>query len=189
VQVSLDASNWRTVVHVDSGGGTDRLTLGDAFARYVRIYGVVRATPWGISVWEFEVYGTPVTLTQNLATAAAVTASSIERADLAAAYATDGDLGTRWSSAFADDQWLSIDLGAAVEVRRVVLAWETAYAATYTVEYYDGAAWHSAYTNTVGNGGIDDLTINVHAQYLRIACRQRGTPWGFSLWEVSVYSR
>lgn len=191
VQVSLDASNWRAVQHVESDGGTDQLSLGNALARYVRIYGLVRATPWGISLWEFEVHGTPVTLTQNLSTtAASVTASSIEHAGLAAAYATDADLSTRWSSAFADGQWLSLDLGAPVQLRRVVLAWETAYAASYIVEVStDGATWQTAYDNTAGNGGTDDLTIDAYGRYVRIACRERGTPWGFSLWEVDVYSR
>jgi hypothetical protein len=191
VQVSLDGSNWRSVVHCWCGRPTDRLTVPNAFARYVRVYGLVRATPWGISLWEFEVYGTPVTLTQNLSTtAASVTASSIESADLAAARATDDDVHTRWSSAFADDQWLTIDLGTQVQLRRVVLAWETAYAASYAVEVSaDGATWHTAFNNTAGDGGIDDLSIEASARYVRIACRQRGTPWGFSLWEVGIYSR
>jgi hypothetical protein len=38
------------------------------------------------------------------------TASSIENAGTPAAAATDGNTGTRWSSAFSDPQWLQVDL-------------------------------------------------------------------------------
>ena len=42
-----------------------------------------------------------------------VTASSVENAGTpAAANAVDGNAGTRWASAFADPQWIQVDLGA-----------------------------------------------------------------------------
>ncbi len=44
------------------------------------------------------------------------TASSEENPSLAALNAVDGTLATRWSSAFADDQWLQLDLG---QIRKV----------------------------------------------------------------------
>ena len=56
------------------------------------------------------------------------TASSTENAGTPASNATDGDTGTRWSSAFADPQWLQVDLGATATVTQVVLNWEAAYA-------------------------------------------------------------
>src|SRR5512135_223465 len=40
------------------------------------------------------------------------TASSTESAAFPAANATDGNTGTRWSSAFSDPQWLQVDLGS-----------------------------------------------------------------------------
>jgi hypothetical protein len=40
------------------------------------------------------------------------TASSTENAGFPAADATDGNTGTRWSSAFSDPQWLEVDLGS-----------------------------------------------------------------------------
>ncbi len=39
------------------------------------------------------------------------TASSTESAAFPASNATDGNTGTRWSSAFSDPQWLQVDLG------------------------------------------------------------------------------
>src|SRR3954451_105620 len=54
------------------------------------------------------------------------TASSTETAGWAAANATDGNTGTRWSSAFADPQWLQVDLGVTASISQVVLNWEAA---------------------------------------------------------------
>ena len=56
------------------------------------------------------------------------TASSAENAGTAAGNATDGNTGTRWSSAFSDPQWIQVDLGATATISQVVLNWEAAYA-------------------------------------------------------------
>jgi hypothetical protein len=55
------------------------------------------------------------------------TASSTENAGTPASAAVDGNTGTRWSSAFADPQWLQVDLGATSTVSKVGLRWEAAY--------------------------------------------------------------
>ena len=49
--------------------------------------------------------------TSNIAQGKPTTASSTENANFPAAFATDGDPGTRWSSAYSDPQWLQVDLG------------------------------------------------------------------------------
>jgi uncharacterized protein YceK len=58
IQVSNDASNWSDVYETKSGGGgIDNIVLKSTVtARYVRVLGVDRATKWGYSLWEFEVY-------------------------------------------------------------------------------------------------------------------------------------
>src|SRR5829696_1393217 len=56
-----------------------------------------------------------------------VTVSSTESAAFPGSAAVDGNAGTRWSSAFADPQWIRVDLGSARAVSRVVLRWEAAY--------------------------------------------------------------
>ncbi|MEM8601782.1 MAG: discoidin domain-containing protein, partial [Bacteroidota bacterium] len=56
---SLDGRNW-TTVHEERGsdGGRDEIVLSEpVMARYVRMQGVARATEFGYSLWEFEVYG------------------------------------------------------------------------------------------------------------------------------------
>jgi hypothetical protein len=57
IQTSTNGSTWTTAAEVSAGdGGTDDLAV-NATARYVRMYGTTRATPYGYSLWEFEVYG------------------------------------------------------------------------------------------------------------------------------------
>ncbi|TDW76501.1 beta-N-acetylglucosaminidase domain-containing protein [Kribbella pratensis] len=56
IQVSDDATTWTTATEVTAGdGGTDTLWL-DTTARYVRLQGVHRATQYGYSLYEAEVY-------------------------------------------------------------------------------------------------------------------------------------
>ncbi len=58
IQVSSDASSWSDVYSTTTGnGGVDDLTLAaPASGRYVRMLGTQRATVYGYSLWEFEVY-------------------------------------------------------------------------------------------------------------------------------------
>jgi len=56
LEVSDDNETWETVATVDdSDGGVDEIRL-DAHGRYVRFHGVRRATQWGYSLWELELY-------------------------------------------------------------------------------------------------------------------------------------
>ncbi|GAA0576074.1 hypothetical protein GCM10010172_71030 [Paractinoplanes ferrugineus] len=58
IQTSADGSTWTTVYSTTTGtGGTQSLTVRGS-GRYVRVNGTVRATPYGYSLWEFQVYGT-----------------------------------------------------------------------------------------------------------------------------------
>ncbi|MDD9375959.1 family 20 glycosylhydrolase [Streptomyces sp. ZAF1911] len=57
IQVSNDATNWTTVYTTTTGdGGTDELTGLSGTGRYVRMQGTARATSYGYSLYEFEVY-------------------------------------------------------------------------------------------------------------------------------------
>ncbi|MEU5311619.1 discoidin domain-containing protein [Streptomyces sp. NPDC021562] len=116
------------------------------------------------------------------------TASAEENAATAAGNAVDGDLGTRWSSAFSDDQWLRVDLGATANVTRVVLDWEAAYGKDYKVQISaDGSNWTDLATVTGGDGGTDTLDVSGQGRYVRMQGVHRATQWGYSLWEFQVY--
>lgn len=119
----------------------------------------------------------------------AVTASSVEAAGLEPGQAVDGSTSTRWASAEGvDPQWIRVDLGSAHNVSRVRLTWEAAYATAYRVQTSaDGSTWNDVYSTTAGDGAIDDLTVSGQGRYVRVHGTQRGTPYGYSLWELEVY--
>jgi hypothetical protein len=57
IEVSSDGSSWTTAKTVTDGdGGIDEFDVS-ATGRYVRMRGTKRGTPYGYSLWEFEVYG------------------------------------------------------------------------------------------------------------------------------------
>ena len=59
VEVSLDGVNWAEVYATGAGaGGLVEITFAETLARYVRMVGTSRNTPWDHSLWEFSVYGT-----------------------------------------------------------------------------------------------------------------------------------
>lgn len=116
------------------------------------------------------------------------TASSLEGAGTPAGAAVDGDNGTRWSSQFADPQWIQVDLGAPAQLSQVVLRWEVAAAKAYRIELStDGSTWSTAYSTTTGSGGTVTHDITGTARYVRVYGTQRTTAYGYSLWEFQVY--
>ncbi|WP_329236490.1 discoidin domain-containing protein [Actinoallomurus sp. NBC_01490] len=57
LQVSSDAKSWTPVYSTTTGtGGTQSVDI-TASARYIRVYGTVRSTQYGYSLWEFQVFG------------------------------------------------------------------------------------------------------------------------------------
>ena len=61
IQVSTDNANWTTVYSTTTGtGGSESFTFS-ATARYIRVYATTRATQWGDSIFEFDVYGLTTT--------------------------------------------------------------------------------------------------------------------------------
>jgi hypothetical protein len=116
------------------------------------------------------------------------TASSIENGNLTASAATDGNTGTRWSSAFQDPQWIQVDLGATTSIGQVVLNWETAYGKAFQIQTStDAATWTTIYSTSTGTGGTQTLTVTGTGRYVRMYGTARGTGWGYSLFEFQVY--
>ena len=57
IQTSPDATTWNTIYTTTTGDGSvDDLTGLTGSGRYIRMYGTVRGTVYGYSLWEFEVY-------------------------------------------------------------------------------------------------------------------------------------
>ncbi len=58
VETSDDGVTWTVRRSVTAGdGGTDEHTGLGVTARYLRVHGTTRATAYGYSIWELEVYG------------------------------------------------------------------------------------------------------------------------------------
>jgi hypothetical protein len=110
------------------------------------------------------------------------------RAQYAAAKAVDGDVATRWSSAFSDPQWLAVDLGAKREIARVRLNWEAAHAIAYQIQLSDdGSHWTTVVDVENGHGGIEEHELAASSRFVRMYGTKRATPWGYSLRELEVY--
>src|SRR6202034_4161311 len=147
--------------------------------------------------WEFQVFagsgggggGGGTCGTTNLALNKTATASSTENAGTPAADAVDGNTGTRWSSAFADPQWLQVDLGSSQTICEVTLDWEAAYATAFQSKTSaDGTNWTTIYSTTSGTGGTQTLSVSGTGRYVRMYGTARATQYGYSLWEFGVYT-
>ncbi|MER7922903.1 discoidin domain-containing protein [Streptomyces sp. NPDC096057] len=197
IQTSADGSTWTDVKSVTGGdGGTDTLDVSGT-GRYVRMSGVHRATQYGYSLWEFQVFGstgggtTPPAGcdTANAAQGKTATASSTENAGTPASAAFDGNTGTRWSSAASDPQWIQVDLGSSQSLCRVDLNWETAYGKSFQIQASaDGQTWTTLKSVTDGTAGSTSYDVSGQGRYVRINGTTRGTAYGYSLWEVAVHT-
>ncbi|MCO5996356.1 discoidin domain-containing protein [Actinoallomurus rhizosphaericola] len=191
IQVSDDAATWRTVYSTTSGTGGKQTLNVSGTGRYVRMYGTARATGYGYSLWEFQVYGSAGSTTPPSTTPISayrpVKASSTEGGNAPAA-ALDGRTDTRWSSLYTDDEWLEVDLGGAATITGATLIWENAYATGYRIEVSDNeTTWTSIYSTTTGKGGTENLTISGKGRYVRFHGTARATGYGYSLWEFQVF--
>lgn len=207
IQVSTDASNWNTVKTVTGGdGGEDVIEFNATDARYVRMLGTARGTGYGYSLWDFEVYtgkssggstggntgsdtsDTPVNT--NLALNASAEQSGAEGDGMKADKAVDGDKGSRFSSNAVDDAWMSVDLGKTYSIDKVVITWEGAYGKDYNIQVStDGNNWTTVKKMTGQNGGEDIVTFDsVKARYVKMQGVERGTGYGYSIWEFEVYN-
>jgi hypothetical protein len=192
IQTSADGTAWTDVYSTTTGtGGTQTLAVNGS-GRYVRVYGTVRATQYGYSLWEFQVYGgagQPAGCgTDNAALNRPATASSTENAASSASAAVDGSTTTRWSSAFSDPQWLRVDLGVSQTICGIGLNWEAAYATAYKIQVSaDGNTWTDVYSTTTSTGGVQNLTVTGTGRYVRVYGTARATAYGYSLWELAVH--
>lgn len=181
IQISDDAVNWTAVyTEADSDGETDIINVGTQTSRYLRIYGIERAVDWaGYSLWEIEVI---------YEMQYAVVASSTQGPGFEADKAMDGNFETRWSSEASDPQWVCIDLDQPTKVNKVTLYWEAAYGKSYQIQTSDDAVnWTDVYSTIDSDGGIDEIAFDtVTTRYIRMYGTERGTDWGYSLWEFEV---
>jgi F5/8 type C domain/Beta-1,3-glucanase len=193
IQTSADGTNWTTISSTTTGtGGVQTLNVTGT-GRFVRMNGTARGTAFGYSLFEFQVFGsaagTAACGTANAALNRPTTASSTENATFPASAATDGNTATRWSSAFADPQWLQVDLGGSLSVCQVVLNWEAAFASAFQIQTSaDGTNWTTIFSTTTGTGGVQTLNVTGTGRFVRMNGTARGTAFGYSLFEFTVHT-
>ncbi|OLB78036.1 MAG: hypothetical protein AUI14_14405 [Actinobacteria bacterium 13_2_20CM_2_71_6] len=179
VNTAVGTTNGTTTTFTDTG-----LRNGTTYFYFVAAYNAVGGSPNSNEVSTTPAVGGGGT---NLALGRPTTASSTENAGTAAANATDGNAGTRWSSAFSDPQWIQVDLGSTRTISQVVLQWEAAYGKAYQVQVSaDAVSWTTIHSTTTGPGGTETLNVTGTGRYLRMYGTQRATQYGYSLWELRV---
>ncbi|WP_257444556.1 glycosyl hydrolase [Paenibacillus soyae] len=125
----------------------------------------------------------------NMAYGKPVQVSSTENASYSAPNAVDANGNTRWSSSYADQQYLIVDLGSAQTVSSVRISWEAAYARQFQIQTStNNSTWNTVYSNYNAAGGSQTIHFSaVSARYVKIYMIQRATSYGFSLWEFEIY--
>ncbi|MGL1903020.1 MAG: discoidin domain-containing protein [Fibrobacterales bacterium] len=123
---------------------------------------------------------------------ATVIASSTESYLYEASNLTDGDDASRWASVFQNNQELVVDLGETTDIQKVVLKWEAAHATYYKLQFsHDQYNWTTgiSHTNANGDGGIDEIVQDFgDYRFMKVILVERATQYGFSLYEVEVYT-
>jgi len=212
IQLSSDGVDWSTVVSESAGdGGVDDLAFPAMTVRHVRLHATQRGTNWGYSLFEMEVFG-ETARSGNLALGRHVAATSVEQnpfpepAPLDADFAVDGDVTTRWGSEIPEHAAsFYIDLGAEHSIDEVVLHWEAAFAAGYSIAVPEGSLdseslfcdflcvvqqgrWVTVHSQSAGTGGVETVDLpRINTRYLRINLTDKGTQWGYSLYEIEVF--
>jgi hypothetical protein len=98
----------------------------------------------------------------------------------------DGSLLSRWSSDYAQSQWIILDLGRTKILSQIVLFWEAAYAVDYDILVSkDNRRWQTVLSVKGQDGDIDQLQFAPRkARYVKLLGKKRfNAKWGISIWE------
>lgn len=173
-------------------------------AQYIKYQGIERATQWGQSFYEFEVYYlNQPPKTYNQIAPVIIVASTVGENDVNRVI--DGNTGTEWQGRPAGisggsdeertfDAWFVVDLGGFYNVDKVDIMFEGACAQDYHLDFAeDTTNWALGY-NFVGNPGVygrtdevTELDNNLKVRYVRFWSTKAATEWGMKIFEFRVY--
>ncbi|RDC57331.1 beta-mannosidase [Pedobacter chinensis] len=125
----------------------------------------------------------------NLALNKPCVASSSSYSDVA--MVNDGKDDTRWASNSTDNEWIYVDLDKKEIISGVKLNWEQAYAKVFKIQLSNDAKnWNDAVAQVNGKEGIQEIIFSEEkeARYVRILGIERGSYWGYSLWNFEVFA-
>ncbi|MGA5700264.1 discoidin domain-containing protein [Peterkaempfera bronchialis] len=191
--------------YVDGGTGLQQVTFTQTGDGRFSVTAPKRLGVWKVYVYAYDGHGNVGIETRsfrvvaatpsgtNVALSKPTTASSYQATGNGAPFppsnTTDGKWDTRWASDWSDPQWVQVDLGKTTAVRHVQLGWEAAYAKSYDLQVSDdGNTWRTVYSTSTGSGGVDDVDVTASGRYIRVYMTQRGTAYGYSLYEFGVYA-
>lgn len=192
---ALAAAGWQTIYKESSVTG-----------RYVQYHGTKRATGYGQSFFEFQVFqgDAPKVYTQI-----PVTLVAQSEGENSAERALDGNDGTEWQGRPAGitggddeartfDAWFVVDLGGFYEIEMISIKFEGACSQLYHIDFsLDNSNWVLGY-DYVGNAGInghtDELTSEVldnyqKVRYIRFWSTKAATEWGMKIFEFKVFGK
>lgn len=160
-------------------------------ARFVKLVCKNTATPWNMTLFEFQVYNVPDPV--NLSLDGLATAS--EQVTGSAANVNDGKTGSWWQAKGNENEWVKIDLYEVKEFNRVVLTWDPNAAGTdFTLGYSLDDVDYTIITseagwNSPGDGGKKVIDFeNVKGRYVKLYNMSNTvTPWKMTLFEFEIY--
>lgn len=204
---STDGENFNVIYtenNLDHAGWQKIYLEAPVTAQYIKYQGIERATQWGQSFFEFEVYylsEAPKTYTQIEGVSIAASSGGYNDANRV----LDGNAGTEWQGSPSNgtpdtdedrtfDAWFVVDLGALYDVDKVDIHFEGACAQDYHIDFSeDNNTWKLGY-NFVGNPGVNgrtdevtELANNTKVRYVRFWSTKAATQWGMKIFEFRVY--
>ncbi|MFB7813398.1 S-layer homology domain-containing protein [Paenibacillus chitinolyticus] len=137
----------------------------------------------------------PLLDVNNLALHQTAESSPLEAPEHTPGNSIDGNLFTRWSSAYDDASWMIVDLGKSQTINKIQIGWETAAEKFKLLVSEDKQTW----TNVKGGdtilssaGKLDTIDFQpVKARYVKFQGVERkpvdGTKYGYSIYEFEVF--
>lgn len=108
------------------------------------------------------------------------------------ALAVDGDEGSRWESASADDEWWEVELSNAFNLDYIEIKWEAAYSKHFYIQtkLNESDEWTSKDVTYDGSNSLLQTIsmVGTAARYIRFQGVERATGWGNSFYEFRVYA-
>ena len=133
------------------------------------------------------------TTTENANIALSSAGASATTSNGNPALAIDGNTGTRWETEASDPQWICVNFGERKKFNTVQLVHEGAYIKTYDIQISDDGTNFTTikHVSETLEGFPHEQTIELNfdyaAQYLRIYGTERGSGYGYSLWELRAF--
>ena len=205
ILLSTDNVTFTSAAHLTNQSFSDKQIATHIFtqanARYVKLQLLKNATPWNMSLWEFEVYseweedqpGDEIIIPEagvNVALGKAGSTSSTN-SWLAPALALDGDPASMWQAAdgSGDNQWFLVDLGAYYQIGRVHILWDI-HASEYEIQVsLDGVDYTPVYSTTAGTEvEVDHPFTATNARYVKLLMHKNSSDlWSLGIKEFEVY--